>query len=294
MEKWKQILQKMLYPPVFLVVLVSLSFPAIVFVLTGGYEAAWFAYPLYVLSAYALTVVSARLVPLLLRWSKKRKAAAAAEASLSPEQRLHNLSLGLFKDLAMNLGFGLFYLVSGFFQNSPWLMVNGIYNLVQGFAYGVLIPYQRTLEKQYEPYKAWRGYTAMGWWLMAVNLTMTGCVFLVVWRGETESYSGILVFAVAAMTFYKLVMSILSLIRFRRSSSPILGAACNAGHTEAIMSLFMLQTALLSAFGQGFPHTKLMNTLTGTGVCLLTIAGAAGMVYHGRKKQKAMVERNGK
>ncbi len=254
MERFQKIMKKALYPPIFVVCLTALSFPALIWLFWAGKESSWFSYPIYVLSAYALTVVSVRLVPVLIRWAKQRRQKEKAEEAVPPEQRLQAQEMGLWKNLTMSLGYGVFYLISGYFQHSVWLGTNGLYNLVQGIAYGILLRYQRKLEKRYDPRYAWKGYTSIGWWLMGVNLTMTGCVFLVIWRGETESYPGVLVFAVAAMTFYKLVSSILALIRYRRNNSPILGAACNANHTEAIMSTFMLQTALFSAFGQGFDY----------------------------------------
>ncbi len=287
MKKWTQYGKTLLFPPVWVLLLASLSFPALVWLFLNQLEASPVAYPLYVLSAYALTVDCLWLIPLLLRRRKQRKA-AALEESLSPEEKLHKMKRGLYQDFLVSTGFGLFYLLSAYFESSVWVWANGIYNLVLGFSHLMLLRYQRRLEAHYDPRLAWKGYTRMGWWLVIVNLTMTGCVFLVVWRNEAKSYPGVMIFAIAAWTFYKLTAEIISLIHSRKNNSPILGASCNAKHTEALMSLFLLQTALLAAFGQDFPHQKLMNTLTGTGVCLLTVLGAVGMVLHGNKRRKEL------
>lgn len=274
-------LKKVLYPPLYVVILSALSFPGVGWVLATG-ETGWFVYPIYVLSAYALVVCCLRL------YQSIRRIPALRRNSRKPEERLRRLQWTLRKDLTLNLGSGAFYILTGFLENSAWVVTNGIYNLIQGGAYLILALYRRKLAGNYRERTAWQAYTAVGWWLLGVNLTMTGCVFLVIWRGESESYPGLLVFAVAALTFYKLISSIIRLVSLRKNNSPVQGAACNAKHTEAMMSLFLLQTALFSAFGQDFAQQKLMNTLTGTGVCLLTVLGAGGMILHGHKKIKTI------
>ncbi len=287
MKKLKQFLQ----PPLWIVLLASCAFPCLVWLFLNHYESQWFSYPVYVLSAYGLTVLSIRLVPWAIRFFRQRRQKQPAE---SAEEQQKLFCRDQVKDMLVNFGFGLFYLAGGIRNASAWLVANGIYNLVQGGLYGIPLYYQRKLTQHHDLKTAWKGYTTLGWGLLAVNLTMTGCVFLVVWRGESESYDGLLVFAMATLTFYKLAMSIISLVQIRHSNSPLLGAACNAGHTEAIMSLFMLQTALFSSFGQDFPHKFLMNSLTGGAVCLMTVLGAAGMVLHGRKRMtEAEVTNNG-
>lgn len=282
MGRFKQVLIKLFCPPAWAAWLSCGAFPVLVWLFWRHYEERWFSYPVYVLSAYALTVLCVRLVPRLLRWAKDRK--REEEKTLAPEEKVHGLAGALYQSLAISFAYAAFHLVTAAYQGSVWLASNGVYYLVQTLMYVVLLPYQRKLQKQYDLSLAWKGYTVIGWWLFALNLAMAVLVFQMIWRGEGSSYPGFVVLGVAAFTFYKLTMSIIALARGRRDNSPIAGAVNNMNHTSTLMSLFSLQTALFCAYGQNFGQQRLMNTLTGAAVCLMTVLGALGMVLHGRKR----------
>lgn len=286
MLRLKQAVKNLLYPPIWVACLSCVSFPGLIWLFWMGYEQRWFSYPLYGLSAYALTVLCVRLIPGMVHWLKNRKQKAAAENAMTPEEKVHGLAGGLYQNLAISLAYAAFNLVTAASQDSLWLASNGVYYLIQVLMYLVLLSYQRKLEKQYDLTLAWKGYTAIGCWLFVLNLATAVLVFQMVWRGEGSSYPEFVVLGVAAFTFYKLVMSIIALARVRRNNSPICGAMNNMNHTSALMSLFSLQTALFWSFGQDFAYQKLMNTLTGTAVCLMTVLGTLGMVLHGRKRIK--------
>lgn len=284
MEQFKKGAERLLRPPVWVVFLSCLSFPGLVWVFGMGYEGRWFAYPIFTLSAYALTVAGIRLIPWLIRWLKNRK--RKDSVGKASEEAVHSFARALYQNLAISLGYAVFNLVSAVNQDSAWLASNGFYYLVQTLMYGVLLFYQRRLEKRYAPCLAWKGYTVIGGWLFVLNLTMTGIVFQMIWRGEGSRYPGFVVLGVAAFTFYKLIASIVALTHGRRDNAPVRGAMNNMDHTSALMSLFSLQTALFSTYGQDFDQQRLMNILTGAAVCLMTVLGAGGMVLHGRKRMK--------
>ncbi len=278
LRKWGE---RLLFPPVWAAGLACAFFPAELWLFRRGYASRWFAYVIYVGSAYALAVLCARLTRWLL--ARRKSPGRTAEA---PEEQVGRLRRTLYQGLALNLGYAVFFLASAVWQGSAWLGANGVYCLVLAAPYGVLARYRRHLAEQYDPLLAWLCYTVIGWLLLGLNLTMTACVILVIRRGVGKSYPGMLVLGVAALTFYKLGASIFRLARQRRRNAPIQGALSSVQHTGALMSLFMLQTALFSAFGQGFDAQDRINTLTGAGVCAMTVLGAAGMVRHGSRRMR--------
>jgi len=284
MERFRKVAARLLRPPVWVVFLSCLSFPGLVWLFGKGYDGRWFAYPIFTLSAYALTVVCVRLIPWLVRRSKNRK--RNDSTGKAPEETVRGLAGALCQNLAIHFGYAVFNLAAAVHQDSSWLASNGFYYLIQMLMYVVLLFYQRRLEKRYETWLAWKGYTVIGCWLFVLNLTMAGIAFQMVWRGEGSRYPGFVVLGVAAFTFYKLAASIVSLAHGRRDNAPVRGAMNNMDHTSALMSLFSLQTALFSAYGQDFDQQRLMNSLTGAAVCLMTVLGAGGMVLHGRKRMK--------
>ncbi len=285
MEKFLRIFKKTLTPPWWVTALVSLAFPALIWLFLTGRERTWYAYLIFVLSFYALVLLCIQGIPRAIGLGRRHRARATpvAEGSAALTRRI-------YKALGINLAYALFQIVLGIFQQSPWIGSNGAYHLVQGLIALVLSRYTR----DYREETAWRGYTLCGFLLLILNLTMSAMVFQMVWQGRGKHYPGLLIFAAAAYTFYKLTMAIIRLVQCRGDNSPILGALRNLEHTGAIMSLFFLQTAMFDAFGQNPQQEQIMNLLTGAGVCLLTILGALGMILYGRKQRNRLEQTNGK
>lgn len=285
MERFKEIARKLLHPHWALTLLLCLGSGAgLAWIFLNGHEMAWFAYPIYVLSFYALTAACVVLVPKLIRLAKVKR---EHDAKQDKTKQLRN---SLYQNLLVNLGYGLIQMFLGAVTGSVWVGSNGLYNFVHGLAHAVLVHYENKLEKledrQQRLTLAWRCYRICGYVLFALNLTMTGIAFQMIWKGEGDSYSEIMVIAVAAFTFYKLTVAIIGVFQCRKNNSPILGAARNMALTEALMTLFSLQTALFASYGQDFDQQFLMNSLTGGAICLMTVLGGLGMVIHGKKRSE--------
>lgn len=291
MKQFKEICQKLLRPHWFLILLLAAaSGVGLAWVFLNGYDTSLLAIPVYVLSFYALTVLCIWLVPATVRYARKQKSAAA---NIEPAQQEKQLKNRLHRGVLVNLIYGAVQIVRGCLLGSAWLGANGIYNVTFGFAYSILMGYERKLERVQDLRArrrlAWRCYRLCGFALFGLNLTMTGLMFQMIWLGRGEIYSEIGVIAVAAFTFYKLILAIVRVVTCRKNDSPILGATRNMALTEALMSLFSLQVGLFAVFGQEFDQQFLMNTLTGTAVCLSTVLGGVGMVIHGKSKMKQIM-----
>lgn len=289
MEQFKKICLKLLRPHwVLILLLTAASGAGLAWVFLNGYDTSLLAIPVYVLSFYTLTVLCIWLVPVSVRYARKKKNAAA---NIEPAQQEKQLKVRLHRGVLVNLIYGFVQITRGCLLGSAWVGANGIYNVTFGFAYSILMGYERKLERvedlNLRRHLAWRCYRLCGFALFGLNLTMTGLMFQMIWLGRGESYSQIGVIAVAAFTFYKLILAIIRVVMCRKNDSPILGATRNMALTEALMSLFSLQVGLFAVFGQDFDQQFLMNTLTGTAVCLSTVLGGVGMVIHGKRKMKS-------
>ncbi|MBE6950414.1 MAG: hypothetical protein E7451_03665 [Ruminococcaceae bacterium] len=287
MEKARAIAKRLLFLPGALAGLVgAAAFCALGWVFLKGYEAAWFAYPVYVLSFYALTVVCIHVVPKVIAWGKKPR---EERRFRFPPEKKKDLVLSLRMTLWINIGYALFHFLAGVWMRSNWMACNGGYYLVNAVIMGVLVGYERKIAVIDNDYRrlrtGWRVYELCGGLLLSLNLCMSVMVFQIIWQGQGEEYPGLLIFAVAAYTFYKLTIAVIRVVQCRKNRSPILGIARNMDLIEAMMSLFSLQTGLFAAFGQDFAHQTLMNCLTGGGVCALVLLGALGMMLHGRKRR---------
>lgn len=270
-----------------IVLLTILSGAGLSWVFLNGKENHWLAYLIYVLSAYWLTVLNVALVPVFRRRSQRRKEREQAEAALGEAQKEKKMRFSFLRSLAINLAFAIFKMGAGLSYHSTWLVTVGIYYLALTLIRSILLYYEQKLERSSDQKQkldvGWNCYQVCGWLLLLLNSTMTGMVFQMIWQGEGSSYPELVVYAVAAYTFYRLGVTILNVFKSRKNTSPILAAARNLDLSVALMSLFTLQTAMFSVFGGTFEYQHLMNSLTGGAVCLLVVLAALGMVLHGRK-----------
>lgn len=287
MARTKEIMKKLLHPHPVLTVLISLaSFGALIWVFLTGQETRWFAYPIFVMAFYSLVILCVWGIPAVIGLAKRKQ---QKENEKEQAVRDKELKKSVRQHLVINTIFGIGHIIQGCWVGSAWIGANGIYNLAFAVSYMILASYEAKLGKAEESqrrYLAWKGYRNCGFTLLGLNLSMTGIAFQTIWWGRGRQYSEIMVIAVAAFTFYKLTMAIIRVVQCRKNDSPILGAAKNMTLTESLMSLFSLQAALLTTFGDGFEQAFLLNTLTGGAVCLSTMLGGLGMVFHGVRKMK--------
>ena len=104
-----------------------------------------------------------------------------------------------------------------------------------------------------------------------------------------SSYPGILIFAIAAYTFYRITMTIVRLLRAKKGTDPLFAAAAFIDCSFAVTSMFTLQTAMFASFSPEL-DVRLPNILTGTGVVIL-ITGLSGyMILHGGRNLRRLEE----
>ena len=128
--------------------------------------------------------------------------------------------------------------------------------------------------------RAWRVYKNCGVMLSVSSIALGGAVIMLVLGEGGKSYPGLMIYAVATYTFYKLVMAITNMIKARKENSILLITLRNISYADALVSLLSLQTALFAAFGQDSgAMIPTMNALTGAGVCLMIFAVGIYMVH---------------
>lgn len=267
--------------PLLTLLLTLVSAWALVWVFAEGNEMRWFAYPIYTLSAFALTLLCIR-IPGLVRWVKRDVLTHRLIKPLAESEEKRFL-LDLFREQIINFSYGVFKTISGFVLRVPWIWADGLYNLVQG----IIQLSQITLHRKHLPLeKQWRSYRITGWMILAVHLTMTGLVFMMIHQGQTEEYPGYMIFATAAFTFYKLITAFIDVAKDRKHHSPVDSSVYLLDLTQALFSLFSLQVALLHAFGDGTVDAKLLNSLTGGAVCLLVMFTGIYMIRRANRVLK--------
>ena len=115
---------------------------ALGWVFLNGYETAWFAYPIYVLSFYALTVVCIWLVPKFVAWTKLPMEQRRIRFPLEPKK---DFDRSLYKAMVVNIAYGIFHVGMGHYLDSWWMRSNGAYYLVNAVIMWVLVGYERKI-----------------------------------------------------------------------------------------------------------------------------------------------------
>lgn len=284
-----RLLHRFLWPGKGLVLfLPPASCAALLYVFFNGLNASPLAYLVYAISAYALAIAAARMV---------RVARVAKRVVYSNRYARRYLTdipfrefISMVGSFIVNLLFAVLKLATGIVYFSFWSTAMGIYYVVLCAVRLHLLFHLRrpnmSLENEY------REYRLCGLLLVGINLALTGVVLRVVQNGEGSAYPGTLIFAVAAYTFYCIITSIVSIIRYRKLKSPLLSASKAISLATALVSILMLQTAMFASFGAGPKgFQQLMNIATGSAVLIFILGMAIYMVVTAGRALKKIKQR---
>lgn len=118
-----------------------------------------------------------------------------------------------------------------------------------------------------------------------MTIALLGVVILVSQHKGSKNYPGLLIFVMAAYSFYKIIIAIINLFRIKKMNSILLMVARNISFAEALMSIFCLQLAMFVSFDTKNNGTaEIMNMITGIAVCLI-IAGIGVFMFHMGKRK---------
>lgn len=280
----------LLFPPLFVVFpLVPLSAGLLVYVFAAGREDTPLAYAAYALSAYALALACAA-IPRVLRLGSQLRRHALVDRYVSDYAYRTHLMLRV--GLLLNLAYAVFKLCTGVVYSSYWLIALGVYYALLAMIRFLLLrrrgePGDCTAELAAQ----YRAYRLTGVLLLALGVVMSAIIFQVVRDNQTYSYPGTIIYAFGAYAFYRIIMAAVNLIRRRGRDDPLFAAARCLNLATAIVSVFSLQTALLSAFGTEKPAFRLIaNAASGTAVCAAILLMAVMMVRTGSRSLRSLQE----
>lgn len=280
MKQYRQFLKKVICPHVSLAILLALaSAIALTVVFIKGLEESIFAYGIYAVSAYSLTIV---VVGLVFLWK-------AGKDRLLGNAFYHRYSTDLdFKavvSIHLSLAVTLFYCVTkaaaGIYYRSAWFGSIAFYYIVLGVVRYLLLRHIR--REQGNTLQAYKKYRFCGYLLLVLTVALGAVSFHAIYDNKAIEYPGFLIYAAAGFTFYNLAMAIFNLVRYRKLNNPICSASKILALATAFVSLFFLQTSMFSAFGDGEKWQYYMNMGTGAVVFVLIVCIAVFMIWTGTR-----------
>ena len=295
MEAFRKILKKIFCLPPFLTVVVSLfGYGFVIAAAVFHIQNPILQYAAYLASAYALIVTITGFVyihsaiggvgkfvsdhPLM----KKFRSTAVGERYMTDVR--FRTGVSLYQGFFANLLYIVIKLVSGIVYRSAWFIALAVYYILLAVMRFMLV---RRLNVQDEASEL-RRYRLCGILLLFMNQALAGIVVFMVQQNRGFTYPGLLIYAMAAYSFYAVTIAIINIVKTRRHKSPILSAAKAINLVAAMVSILSLETAMLAQFGGNDDpkFRQIMTGATGGGVCTIVIGMAIYMICRANQNLK--------
>ncbi len=272
--------------PLLIGLLVVFSGAGLTWVFLMGQEYTWYAYILYCISAYALVTLCVG-IPQILRFFQRHTKEDPVFQTIQHMEGDGAFGIGMYVEQFINFCYGGFKLVSGIVTGSAWIGADGLYNFTQGtIQLYQILRHRNTPDKR----KQWKVYRNCGYLMIFVNLTMSGIMFQMIQMERHEDNTEIAIIATASFTFYKLISATIQMAKDRKHENPVDSAVYFLDFGQGLFNLFVLQVGLLWTFGGAdYPHQKLMNNLTGTAACILTMGIGIYMLWRSKRDENLPV-----
>lgn len=267
--------------------------------LAAGYEK-WPAYVVFALSAALLAYSVYTLIAFAPEVKKRAVRRLSENAFFRRLIESYGFRTAVFflVSFAVDVAFALFDGVMGIVTASVWYGVIAVYYLfLSALRGGILLLSRRAAKRsggaapdEREKLKIYRLCGAL---LLVLEIALLGAVTLMVRQGKPMNYSKIMAIAMAAYTFYKVILAVYNAFRVRKLRDPVLQCFRNINLTDAAVSLLSLQVTLVAVFSEGdaLLYATAMNATTGFVVCALTIALGLAMIFRGHAALKKLGER---
>lgn len=126
-------------------------------------------------------------------------------------------------------------------------------------------------------------YRRSGLLLLGLGLLLIGMITQMVLRPTGKSYSGnSMIYLVATYSFYLIISAVVGIIKYRKNKSPTLKVVKSVNLITASVSLLMLQTTMLTTFGEDGLEVSRMNGLTGAAVVILILVVAGWILLRAK------------
>lgn len=176
-----------------------------------------------------------------------------------------------------NIVFALFNGIIGITSHSAWFGTLSAYYILLSIMRAGIVRQERKIatikEKEEHMRKEQSVYRRNSVLFIFMAVVLAGAVVLLLNSQGGKNYPGFTIYAVAAYTFYKIIMSTIQMIKVGKRKSPLLSITRRIGYIDACVSVLTLQTAMFASFANEEEELiKLMNGITGTAVCVMVLA----------------------
>lgn len=194
--------------------------------------------------------------------------------------------------LILNIAYAVYNGVLGFIYSSLWFLTLSAYYIILSVMRFAAVSYEHknNLDITVKPEEFVMRFT--GVMLMILSLVLLGSVYYSISHEVAKANGKIVMITIASYTFYKVIIAFVNAGKIAKHRSPLLTTIRNIACADAAASIMSLQRSMLISFkGMSLSKIKLMNTITGSFVCLfifilglIMITGKLGGKRNGKIK----------
>lgn len=302
MTDFKALAKKLLFPPVWVMVLLTLfSAVALTLVFVRGLDTHPIAYAVYVIAFYTLTVDSLFCALVLPKHYKtiKSKVYENELGNRYLTDAVFRTHVSLYRSLAVNMLYVITNAVSGYIYSTAWFVILAMYYAILATMRFILLRFVNHNELGVNILGEWKRARVCAAILTLVNIALSGAILMMMYQSRGYEYHGILIYVMAAYTFYITTHAIINIVKYRKMTSPVMSTAKSISLAAALVSMLNLETAMFSSFGaeMTLKGQRIMIAATGAGISILIIAMSSYMIVRSTKeiaKLKENTAHNGK
>ena len=276
MKDWRTMCKKLLFPPVPILILLSLfSIASLILIFVNGLDQSPIAYFVYVVSFYCVVVMAAffsvTFPPLVDKLKQTILSYELGQRYMTDPAFKTLVSLCL--SLLINLAYVAMNIYSGFVNQSFWFAILALYYSILAIMRFLLLRFYRGTGIGTDRIKELRQARTCACILLTLTLSLSGSVLMMVHQNRGFHYNGILIYVMAMYTFYSTAMAIVNIVKYRKHRSPVMSTAKVINLAAALVSMLSLETAMFSQFGADMTreNQKIMLTATGAGICIIIV-----------------------
>lgn len=191
--------------------------------------------------------------------------------------------------MCLNVAYVVFQGILAFMTLSAWYISLTAYYLVLSILKGNVF-YSKKWSHN-DPIRQAKTYRWCGFMFIFLTLALSGIIVLIYTSNMYFEYAGLMIYAVAAYTFYMLTLSIINIFKARKQSDLYIQSIRNINLVTSVVSIVVLQVALFQAFSPE-SNTSFANGLTGGAVSIIILSLGSYMVIKANKIIKSVGETN--
>lgn len=273
---WKKIGKKLLFPPVWLMLILSVISAAIlVTVFLKGWEQTPIAYAVYALAFYTLCTATCFFVMVLPKQYGQIKE-TIYENPLGNRfltDRVFRTKISLYFSLTVNLLYVGIHFWSWHLSRSWWFVVLATYYVIMALMRFLLVRYVQRNRIGTSLPDEWKRSKICAYILLLINLSLSGAVLMILYQNRGYDYPGIMIYVMALYSFYATTHAIVDIVKYRKIGSPVMSTAKIVSLSAALVSMLNLETAMFAQFGaeMSVAHQHIFIILTGAGVSVTVV-----------------------